>query len=51
MVVDKISTYSLYSVRDAGNRFIHSLWASNRYAPSYLEALEAALAFLARYAD
>ena len=51
MVVKKVSTYSLFSVRDAGKGFILSLKASNRYAPSYLEALEAALAFLARYAE
>ena len=49
MVVKKVSDLSLFSVRDAGKGFILSLRASNRYAPSYLEALEAALAFLARY--
>jgi len=38
----------LFSVRDAGKGFLISLRASNRYAPSYLEALEWALSFLAR---
>ena len=51
MVVKQVSGLSLFSVRDAGKGFILSLRASNRYAPSYLDALEAALAFLSSYGE
>jgi len=41
----------LISVREAGKGFIISLRASNRYTPSYLEALERSLSFLARFSE
>ena len=51
MTVKQVSDLRLCSIRDAGKGFILSLRASNRYAPRYLEGLEVALAFLARYAE
>ena len=51
MTVKQVSDLCLFPVRDAAKGFLISLRASNRYAPSYLEALERSLAFLASYAD
>ena len=50
MVIKQVSGVSLFSIREAAKGFLISLRASNRYAPSYLEVLERALAFLSVYA-
>ena len=51
MTVKLVPGLSLFPIRDAAKGFLISLRASNRYAPSYLEALERSLAFLSTYAE
>ena len=51
MASKQLLALCLFSVREAGKGFIISLRASNRYAPSYLEALERSLSFLARFSE
>lgn len=51
MTIKQVSYLGLFPVRDAAKGFLIGLGASDRYAPSYLDALERSLAFLATYAE